>query len=263
MEADFVRLKLQDGVARVTLSRPEVHNAFNPESIRELRALFESLDTDDSVRAVILAGEGKSFCAGADIAWMKEMARYGFDENLEDAREMARMFGAVRNCRKPVMARVHGAAYGGGIGLLAACDMAFGVEGVRFCFSEVKLGIFPAVILPYVAEKTGPGPLRRYMLSAETFGAEEARRIGLLHELFPSIDILDRFLDDLVCALKGNGPKAVAACKELLRQAQHGSWEELFSLTTRRIAEVRVSPEGQEGLKAFLEKRQPPWAGSN
>lgn len=243
----------------VTLTRADLHNAFNEKVIEELTAAFVEAGRRDDVRSVVLAGEGKSFCAGADVNWMKRMVGYSFDENVADAMAMARMLRTIRECPKPVIARVHGAAIGGGVGLVAACDIAAAVESAVFSLSEVKLGIIPAVISPFVLEKIGFGQARRYALTAERFSAAEAQRIGLVHEVFPKVEAMDAWIAQTCLALKANGPAALAEAKRILSEVGGVHWDEVQAKTAERIARVRVSPEGQEGLKAFLEKRSPEW----
>lgn len=256
---EYINSYTHNGLVIITIARPELHNAFNEVVIAELTEAFEAAGRDEAVRVVILAAEGKSFCAGADIHWMKSMVDYSFEENVADAITMAKMLRAIRECPKPVIARVQGAAIGGGVGLLAACDMAVAVEKAIFSLSEVKLGILPAVISPYVLEKIGPGHARRYGLSAERFDAHEAKRIGLISEVVSDESALDAWIAKQAKLLKGNGPKAMAACKKILSDVAGVMWDDVQKLTTQRIAELRVSPEGQEGLKAFLEKRKPNW----
>lgn len=258
--SEVVRFSTKDRVATVTLTRPDLHNAFNEVVIEDLTRAFEQAGRDREVRTVVLAAEGKSFCAGADINWMRRMVDYSFEENVRDAGAMADMLRAIRECPKPVVARIHGAAIGGGVGLAAACDIAVAVKTASFCLSEVKLGILPAVISPYVMEKIGPGHLRRYALSAETFDAHEARRIGLVAEVVDTVEELDALIEKFARWFAANGPEALAACKAVLREVQKcGTWDEKQRLTVERIAERRVSAEGQDGLKAFLEKRKPKW----
>lgn len=256
----FVKISHTDQRATVTLDRPDLHNAFNEVVIAEVTDAFRLLGEHGGVRVIVLAGEGKSFCAGADITWMKRMVNYSFEENVRDATAMAEMLRAIRECPKPTIARVHGAAYGGGVGLTAACDVAAAVSSVTFCLSEVKLGILPAVISPYVLEKIGPGHMRRYAVTAERFDAVEARRIGLISEACETVEAMDRWIDETSKTLMANGPEAIAACKKVLREVQTVTdWDSKQTLTVQRISERRVSGEGQEGLKAFLEKRQPNW----
>ncbi len=247
------------GVATVTLNRPDLHNAFNDDMMKELMDAFVAVGADAKVRAVVLAAEGKSFCAGADVNWMKRMVDYSFDQNIADANILAKMLRAIRECPKPVIARVHGAAYGGGVGLIAAADMAVALRGAAFCLSEVKLGIVPAVISPFVLEKIGPGAARRYALTAERFDADEAKRLGLVSEVVDTPEQLDTWIGEVTKSILANGPAAVAACKTILSEVAGVAWDQVQARTTQRIAEIRISPEGQEGLKAFLEKRKPKW----
>ncbi len=257
---EFVQTHVEGAIASVTINRPELHNAFNEVVIAELTAAFQEAGDRENVRVVVLRSEGRSFCAGADIHWMKRMVDYSFEENVSDATEMAEMLRAIRECPKPVIARVHGAAIGGGVGLTAACDMAVAVKSAVFCLSEVKLGILPAVISPYVMEKIGPGPMRRYALTAEKFDAAEARRLGLISEVVEDEASLDAWIAQTAETLKGNGPNALAACKRVLADVQEKKcWNAKQRLTVKRISRQRVSPEGQDGLKAFLEKRKPGW----
>lgn len=255
----FVTHSVQGNLATVTLARPDVHNAFDEVVIRELTNAFDDIAKSPEVRVAVLESHGKSFCAGADVHWMKRMVDYSVEENIRDADEMAHMLDTIRTCSKPVIARVHGDAYGGGVGLLAACDLAAAVDSARFCLSEVKLGIAPAVISPFVLKRIGPGEMRRYALTAERFSATEARRIGLINERFATVVEMDDWIADQVHRLKRNGPAALAACKEVLDAVPSLDWQAARKLTTRRIAELRVSAEGQDGLRAFLEKRPPDW----
>lgn len=258
---EFVRHSVAGSVATVTLERPELHNAFNDVVIAEITAAFNDLGGRGDVRVIVLRSEGKSFCAGADVNWMKKMAGYSYEENVEDATTLARMLRVIRECPKPVIARVHGAAIGGGVGLVAACDMAAAAASATFCLSEVKLGIVPAVISPFVLEKIGAGHARRYTLTAEKFDAAEARRIGLINEVLADEAALDEWIAKIARTLMANGPEALAACKQMLREVREADWDTAQIITTRRIAELRVSVEGQDGLNAFLEKRKPGWVG--
>jgi methylglutaconyl-CoA hydratase len=249
-------------IARVTLSRPELHNAFNEVMIQELQAAFAGFTRQFPVRAVVLQADSKSFCAGADLNWMKKMVDYTFEQNVEDAHVLATMLRTIHDCPKPVIARVHGAAFGGGVGLVAACDMAVALDSATFCLSEVKLGLLPAVISPFVLKKIGSGSAHRYFLTAERFSAAEALRVGLIHEVAPDVESLDARIDALVDALLVNGPESVAQCKVLIEQVCHLEWDRAVDITTKMIAERRSSREGQEGMKAFLEKRPPSWVKS-
>jgi len=258
--SDLIERSINRDRATVTLARPELHNAFNDAMIEEITRAFEALGRDPKIRVIVLAAAGKSFCAGADIHWMKRMVDYTFEENRSDADAMARMLRTIRECPKPVIARIQGTAFGGGVGLAAACDLAVAVETAKFCLSEVKLGIIPAVISPYVLEKIGPGHLRRYGLTAERFDAAEAYRIGLVAKVAGTVEGMDGWIDDIARMLCSNGPRALAAFKKTLAEVVGFRWDDVQAVTTRRIAELRASPEGQEGLKAFLEKRKPGWA---
>ena len=255
----FVQHTIHDRVATVRLNRPELHNAFNEVVIEELTSTFLELGRNPDTRVIVLAAEGKSFCAGADIHWMKRMVDYSFEENVADATKMANMLQSIRACPKPVIARIHGATIGGGVGLAAACDIAVAVHSAILCLSEVKLGILPAVISPYVLEKIGPGHMRRYGLTAERFDSLEARRIGLIAESFETEVEMDTWIEKTIATLKANGPEALTECKRVLRDVQDLDWTAKQNLTVEAIAKRRVSPEGQEGLKAFLEKRPPTW----
>ncbi len=248
------------GVATVTLNRAELHNAFDDALIADLTAKLVGLDADKAVRVVVLAAAGKSYSAGADLNWMKRMSAYSFEENLVDARGLAGLMKTLDRMSKPTIAKVQGAAYGGGVGLVACCDMAIASETASFCLSEVKLGIIPAVISPYVIAAMGERASRRYMLTAERFDALEAHRLGLVHEVVPPGE-LDAKVEALVGILLANGPDALAACKELIfAVARQPTSEAVIEDTARRIAERRASPEGREGIGAFLEKRKAGWA---
>ena len=245
-------------VATVTLARLEARNALNATLIEELTRCFEELAEDESIRVVVLTGEGPSFCAGADIAYMHDTAGFSYEENLEDARRLADMFLAVDDLPKPVVAKVLGAAIGGGVGLVAAADVAVAEEGTRFAFSEVRLGIAPATIAPFVVRKIGYSRTRVLFLTGERFDADRAREIMLVHEVVPEGDI-DAAVERVVAQLLQGGPAAQAAIKELLRQIEATEPMEALGIMTQLIAELRVGEEGQEGLGAFLEKREPFW----
>jgi methylglutaconyl-CoA hydratase len=255
----MLTVDIRDGIARVTLNRPEVRNAFDDLLIGELKQALESLDRDASIRIVILAGNGPAFCAGADLNWMKRMATYGYQQNVADAQALATMLATLDRMKKPTIARVHGPAFAGGTGLVAACDIAVGTPDAKFCFSEAKLGLSPATISPYVMRAIGERAARRYFLTAEVFGAEEAYRIGLLSLLTPA-ENLDAAIEALVQHLLAGGPEAHAKIKDLVRSVSHRPVDDaLAAETARRIAEIRVSPEGKEGIASFLEKRKAGW----
>ncbi len=252
----------EGAVATLVMQRPEVHNAFDALLIAELTQALRQLDEDDSVRAVVLSGSGSTFSAGADLNWMLGMARATELENREDSLRLARLMHTLNFLSKPTIAKVNGSSYGGGVGLVACCDIAIGAEGAKFSLSEVKLGLVPAVISPYVIAAIGPRHARRYFLSAEVFGAEEARRIGLLHETVPGGELDAAVARVLHWLLKG-GPAAQREAKQLV-QKQTGMTPSAQTLADRRnarlIARLRVSEEGQEGLSAFLDKRPPNWS---
>lgn len=247
------------GVATVTLNKPELHNAFDEHVISQLIEAFTTLNDNSDVRAVILAAKGKSFCAGADLNWMRKMASYSYEENKQDAGQLAELYRTLFNLNKPTIARVQGAVFGGGVGLVACCDIAIGTRMSKFCLSEVKLGLVPATISPYVIEAIGPRLAKRYFMTAEVFSSRRARRIGLLSETV-SEDDLDTTIESLISALLNNGPDSVSKAKALVNQISYQSIDsELIEQTSELIANVRVSNEGQEGLSSFLEKRAPTW----
>ena len=249
----------QGGVARVTLNRPELRNAFDDALIGKLKAAFDEIGQDKAVRVMVLAGNGPAFCAGADLNWMKRMAGYGYDENLADARALAEMLAALDRMPKPTIARVHGPVFAGGTGLVAACDIAVGTPEAKFCLSEAKLGLSPATISPYVMRAMGERMARRYFLTAEVFGAEEAFRIGMLSMLVAANE-LDATIASLVGHLLAGGPEAHGKIKALIRTvAGRRPDDALVAETAKQIAEIRGSPEGKEGIAAFLEKRKASW----
>lgn len=252
--------EIDAGVGIVTLNRPERHNAFDDAMIAELADAMEGMANTDDVRLVVISSTGKSFCAGADLHWMQRAAGYSLEENQRDAGELAEMLLRVSECPKPVIARVQGPAYGGGVGLVAACDMAVATFETRFALTEVKLGLIPAVISPHVIAAIGERYARRYMLTAEAFSAAEAYRIGLIHEMVADEASLDEAVGEWVEALLKNGPQALSECKALIRSvANRPLGPKVIDYTVERIAHLRVSPEGQEGLSAFLQKRKPNW----
>jgi methylglutaconyl-CoA hydratase len=248
----------QDQVATVVLSRPDSHNALNAALIEELTRCFEEISEDDGVRAVVLAGEGRSFCAGADVGYMRETATFSYEENLEDARRLALMYWTIDECPKPLVARVQGAAIGGGAGLVAVADVSVADAEARFAFSEVRLGIAPASISPFVVRKIGPSHARSLFVTGERFDAERACEIGLVHKVV-SGDGLDSAVEEKVGRLLQGGPVAQATIKALLRRLETTEPMEAPGLTARVISELRTGEEGQEGLAAFLEKRDPHW----
>jgi len=252
----------RERVARLTLNRPELRNAFDDALIAALADALRELDSDPEVRVVVLAGNGPAFCAGADLNWMKRMAGYGYEKNLADASALAGMLKTLDRLSKPTIARVHGPAFAGGVGLVAACDIAIGAAPeAEFCLTEVKLGLSPATISPYVVRAMGERAARRYFLSGERFGAAEAHRLGLLSAL-AGRDELDSAVEAMLEQIVAGGPQAHAKIKDLVRSVARGGpvSDALVADTARRIAEIRVSPEGREGIASFLEKRKPAWA---
>jgi methylglutaconyl-CoA hydratase len=255
----MLNVEKKGGVARVTLDRPELRNAFDDALIQKLSDAFEAIETDASVRVMVLAGNGPAFCAGADLNWMKRMAGYGHAENLADATALAQMLAKLDRLPKPTIARVHGPVYAGGTGLVAACDIAVGTPEAKFCLSEAKLGLSPATISPYVMRAMGERMARRYFLTAEVFDAAEALRTGMLSALVEAKD-LDSEIEKLMQHLLAGGPAAHGQIKELIRAvARRPVDDALVADTAKRIADIRVSPEGREGIAAFLEKRKPSW----
>ena len=256
---DLVRIERDQDVARVRLNRPELNNALNKALIEELRAAFESIAADRSIATLVLAGEGKSLCAGADISAMREAGTYTREENIKDALPLVRMLSALDRMPQTTVARVQGPIYGGGVGVVAACDIAIGSSEATFCLSEVRLGIVPGMISPYVLRAIGERTARRYFQTAEVFDAQEARRIGLLHEVVES-DVLDERIAKMLKQLKSAAPGARSIAKKLAGDiAGRPIDEALMNETAQLIADVRAKPEAREGLTAFLEKRKPSW----
>ncbi len=260
--ANSIEVEISNHCAWVTLNRPEIRNAFDDALIANLTQAMEKLDADPAVRAVVLQGAGTAFCAGADLNWMKRMAGYTLEENYADAKALAKMLKTIDRMAKPTIARVHGPAYAGGCGLVAACDIAVGTPQAEFALTEAKLGMSPATISPYVIRAIGERAAHRYFLTAEKFGAVEAHRLGLLSELCPS-EALDATIDTLLGHLVAGGSAALAEIKDLIRAVSRGEIDDaMIDDTAKRIAAIRVSEEGREGIAAFLAKRRPAWAVS-
>lgn len=258
MQLERLEVEIDGPVARVWLSRPEVRNAFDGLMVTELRKTLFDLGLADAVRVIVLGGRGPAFCAGADLAWMQATAGFTREENLREAQSLADLFFTVYSSRRPVVARVHGAALGGGAGLVAACDVAVAALGTRFGFTEVRLGLVPALISPYVLGKIGESAARELVLTGERFEAVRALEIGLVRAAVPEDD-LDAAVEDRVRQLLQAGPRAIAEAKALLREVAGKRVEEIQRYTVERIADIRASPEGREGMRAFLEKRKPDW----
>jgi methylglutaconyl-CoA hydratase len=258
---DYTTLKIErrGAAAWIWMNRPEVHNAFDETLITELTAAFKALDAEPAVRAIVLAGEGKSFSAGADLNWMQRQGAAPLEDNLADARKLAGLFRTISMCATPTLARVHGAALGGGMGLASACDICVASTKAQFATSEVRLGIIPAAIGPYVVRAIGERQAYRYFQTAERIGAEQARHIGLAHEVAEPEE-LDARVQQVVDALLLGGPLAQAAATELIRAVAHRPVDDaVVEDTARRIATLRATPEAREGLAAFLDKRGPAW----
>jgi methylglutaconyl-CoA hydratase len=259
MDFQAIDITMHAYVATVTLNRPDVRNAFNSATIAELALAFDELGRDEDIRAIVLAANGPAFCAGADLNWMKEMAGYSDSENLADATRLADMLRTIYLCPKPVVAKIQGDCYAGGMGLAAACDIVVASDAAHFCLSEVKLGLIPATIAPYVIKAMGEQAARRYVLTAERITANEAHRIGFVHELAPP-DALDAAVATIVKALVSNSPHAVRQAKVLVRDIAGKIIDQaLVADTAGRIAAIRSSLEGREGVASFLEKRKPSW----
>jgi methylglutaconyl-CoA hydratase len=255
---EHVTLTREDSVATVTMARPEVHNAFNEHLIAQLHDAVRTLSEDDSVRVIVLAGEGKSFSAGADLDWMRRAAGFSDEENLRDAAAAAALWRAIAECPKPVVARVHGNAFGGGAGLVAASDIAIASEQAMFGFTEVRLGLVPATVAPHVVEKIGPGRALPLFLAGERFDARRALEIGLVHRVVEATQLAVA-VGGVIDALLSGGPDALATCKELVRHVANADRSEVDGYTAAMIADARAGAEGREGVSAFLEKRKPGW----
>ncbi len=249
-------------VAEVWLNRPEVRNAFNDAVIAELTQAFTQLGADPTLRAIVLGGHGKAFCAGADLGWMRAMADFSWEENRADAQALADMLWTIYSCPLPLVGRIHGDCYAGGVGLAAVCDVLVAADGVHFCLSEARLGLLPATIAPYVLRALGEQAARRYFSTAERFDAAAAKTLGFVHEVVAA-EALDAKVADIVAALVANGPAAVKACKRLVQDFAGRSIDSaLRADSARRIADIRASAEGREGVQSFLGKRAPSWQSS-
>ena len=250
---------IENHVATVTLNRPEIRNAFNDEMISELTSVFERLGQTDDVRVIVLAAAGKSFCAGADLNWMRAMADYDYEENLADADKLAQMLKIIYECPKPTVAAIQGDVYAGGMGLVAVCDVAIAVKNANFCLSEVRLGLAPATISPYVIKALGARASQRYFLTAEVFDAKKARQLGFIHERVNADELQDR-VAVIGAKIVNNSPEAVKTCKRLLHDiAGETITDGLIADTVKEIADIRSSKQGKEGVQAFLQKRKPDW----
>jgi methylglutaconyl-CoA hydratase len=250
--------ELKDHVAHVTFNRPEVHNAFDDIMIGELIKVFDEINERSEIRVVVVTGKGKSFCAGADLNWMRRVKDYSYEDNLRESLELSDMLYKIYSSPKPTIAKVNGTAIGGGTGLVAVCDIAVAADSAKFSFSEVKLGLIPACISPYVVKKCGEGKCREFFLTGERLSAEKALAAGLVNRVVPP-EMLDATVEDLVVQLLSSGPEAITRCKELLQKVPQMSPADFKKYTAEVIARLRLSEEGQEGMAAFLEKRRPKW----
>ena len=260
----FTKLKLEidDTIARIWLDQPDARNAFDDVVIAELTQAFADAGAAPQVKAIVLGANGPAFCAGANLNWMRRMADYTRSENIADAGKLAAMLRTIAECPKPTIARVQGDVYAGGMGLVAACDMAVSVDTAWYCLSEVKIGLVPATISPYVLRAMGTRASQRYFLTAERFTAAEAHRIGFVHEVVAGADALDAKVDELVKALTSASPAAVRSCKQLIADVDGREIDDaLIAKTVESIADIRASDEGREGVQAFLQKRKPSWLG--
>ena len=258
MKYQTIELLKEKDVVTVILNRPDVHNAMSETLMKELTSCFEELSKDTSVRAIILTGKGKSFCAGADLNWMKSMANYSKEENIKDSRLLVSLYDSIYNCPKPVIGRVNGHAFGGGLGLFAVCDIAIAVPNCKFSFSEVKLGIIQAVISTYIIRRISLSIMKRLFITGERFDSEYASEIGLV-DFVASEEEIDEIISNYVEILRSSGPNAIKEVKKLINKCEKMDVDNYKEHTIEKISELRVSEEGQEGIKAFLEKRKPKW----
>lgn len=249
---------IENKVAKVTFNRPDVHNAFNDIMIKELSEVFDCIAENDDVRVVILTGKGKSFCAGADLNWMRRVKDYSYEDNLKGSLKLADMFYKIYASPKPTIAQVNGVAIGGGTGFVAVCDIAIAADQAKFSFSEVKIGLIPACISPYVMKKCGEGKCREFFLTGERLTAKKAFNAGLVNAVVELKEI-DKYVDELVSRLISSGPEAITKCKELLRNVAQMPFDKAREYTAEVIARLRISDEGQEGMAAFFDKRKPKW----
>ena len=259
MKYETIEIQKSKDIVTVCLNRPEVHNAMNEKLMKELTSCFKDLSSDDSVRTIILTGNGKSFCAGADLNWMKSMAKYTKEENVKDSKLLLDLYEAIYNCPKPVIGRINGHAFGGGLGLFAVCDITIAVPDCKFAFSEVKLGIIPSVISTYIVRRIRLSTMRRLFITGERFNSEYAKEIGLIDYVVPQEEI-DEKIEKYVELLQSSGPNAMKEVKNLVNACEKMDRDSYKKHTVNKISELRVSEEGQEGINAFLEKRKSKWS---
>ena len=254
-----LKLETKDSVLTIWLNRPEVHNAFNQVMIKEFIDIFEKINKDDEIRIVLIRGKGKSFCAGADLNWMRDVAKYSFDENYYESLNVSKCFYSIYTCKKPTIALVHGAAIGGANGFITASDLAYAEDETVFSLSEVKIGIVPACISPYVVKRVGEYAAKELMITGRRIKGKEAESFRLVNKSLPKNEF-DEYVNSIMQNLKTSGPKAVTHCKNLIYNISNKlSLEEAGEYTAKMISEIRTSDEGQEGMAAFLEKRKPKW----
>jgi methylglutaconyl-CoA hydratase len=259
MEYKTIEVQKERNVATIFLNRSDVHNAMNEQLMKELTSCFKELRKDEKTRVIVLTGKGKSFCAGADLNWMKSMAKYSMEENIKDSRLLLDLYEEIYSCPKPVIARVNGHAFGGGIGLFAACDIVIVIPDCKFAFSEVKLGIIPAVISTYIVRRIGLSNMKRLFLTGERFDSEYAKEIGLV-DFVVSEEEIDKKVQKYVEILLSSGPQAIVEVKKLVDACEKMTLDKYKEHTVKKISELRISDEGQEGINAFLEKRKSKWS---
>jgi len=260
MKYETLEIYKEKNIAKIFLNRPEVHNAMNEKLMKELISCFKELIDDNDIKIIILTGKGKSFCAGADLNWMKSMAGYSKEENIKDSRLLLNLFEAIYNCSKPVIGRINGHAFGGGLGLIAVCDINVAIPDLKFAFSEVKLGIIPSVISTFIGKRIGVANMRRLFITGERFNSDYAKEIGLIDYVVPE-DKFDSKINEYVEQLLSSGPNAIGEVKNLVDKYIELDLEKYKTFTVEKISELRVSEEGQEGINAFLEKKKPKWRG--
>lgn len=258
MKYDTITVSKESNIATIFLNRPDVHNAMNEKLMKELTDCFKKLDKDKDTRAIIITGNGKSFCAGADLNWMKSMVAYSKEENIKDSNLLLDLYESIYSCSKPVIAKVNGHAFGGGIGLFAACDIAIAVPDCKFAFSEVKLGIIPAVISTYISRRMKISDMRRLFVTGERFNSDYAKEVGLID--FVESEDMDKIIEKYTKIIRSSGPKAIIEVKKLVDACEKMDVEKYKRFSVEKISELRVSDEGQEGINAFLEKRKSKWS---
>lgn len=254
-----IRSEIDGPVATLWLSRPEVHNALNNKMIHEISTFFSQLEEMNEIRFVVIRGQGKSFCSGADLQWMRNAFVLSNEDNVKESESLSNMFGSIFHSQKVVIAVVHGNIFGGGNGLVAACDLAYGLDNSKFSLSETKIGMAAVTITPYLLQKIGTADLKELIFSAKNFDGQEAVKYGILNQSFPTAEALEGFLNELLIQLRSNGREAICASKRLINQLTMRSLNEVMEQIPRLLAQIRVSNEAQEGFSAFLEKRKPNW----